>query len=128
MAMMAPMTALVHFVPWLDASDDSIAVRIGGKLFKYHVSMTITNPDIVHVDVGLSGAVILTQHPFMVDIESLPVKVSEFSSGPFPIEPLTCVTITKRILGISNWRIQTPMQLKRYIESFPCIEGVYQIG
>jgi hypothetical protein len=32
-------------------------------------------------------------------------------------EPLTCVTVIKRILGIRDWRIQTPKQLKRYLDA-----------
>lgn len=34
---------------------------------------------------------------------------------PFPFGPTTCVTLAKAILGVNDWRVQTPLALKRWV-------------
>lgn len=36
--------------------------------------------------------------------------------GYIPFGLLTCVTVAKAVLGLSDWRIQTPQSLLRYLE------------
>lgn len=42
-----------------------------------------------------------------------------------PIEPATCVTLVKRVLGIHRMRVQTPWQLYRYLHRIK-VAGVRQ--
>lgn len=125
---MAPMRALILFDKWTVEPGDRWWVKLGGRLFKYHVRLSTFTPAHIAIDVGLSGAILHTDAWIQPACLVLPVDVNRITNGPFGIELFTCVTMTKRVLGITNWRIQTPMQLKRYIESLPYKNGAYQLG
>jgi len=61
-----------------------------------------------------------------IDIEDLPSLVDNLTCiveyniliNPYKkqnIEPITCVTIIKKLIGLKNIFIQTPLQLKKYL-------------
>lgn len=53
------------------------------------------------------------------------IKVEKFHRRRYiPFGMFTCVTIVKSILGVHDWRIQTPEQLLKYLER----EGALIIG
>lgn len=96
-----------------------------GSIFKYHVMAGIHYPEspdaVVVLDPQISGLHVyaITADSFKRDAEglrfdySITVDVDQDESNFSWIEPLTCVTVLKRLIGLKKFWIWTPKQLLR---------------
>ena len=89
--------------------------------FQYHVAVLIMWPDVpVFVQPAWTGIKAFAPHPdrahWLYDgaaADVIVVTVDLEKRERFDIDILTCVNVVKRIIGLHDWRVQTPRQLLR---------------
>ena len=112
----------VYFARWQPQDDYRVWHRMACWLWGYHVSaLVMTEAGSVYVQPGWRGIrvfpVSVRFAGFMCpeeDVEDVVVVEAQWGASPmFGFDILTCVSVVKRILGIRDWRVQTPRQLHR---------------
>lgn len=99
-----------------------------GKLFGHVILWrNITAISCVRIEPTLEGLLVVPYNANVNDfMESLGkdfktyiwrTKIEDFTQKRYFLEPFTCVSVAKQLLGIKKWWIMTPKQLERYIIS-----------
>jgi len=114
----------VYFIP-MPPQADFIGEALR-RLFKYHVAALIMWPECpVFVQPQWSG--LLAYKPSADKAHLLGDAPAEYvvtvtaridSRERFGPDILTCVNVVKRIIGLRDWRVQTPRQLLRALRRF----------
>lgn len=97
---------LVYTDGWLWFGHVHIVLRTPNSWVKINQNMAYTDVDVVPLgwDLNMEGEV----HPFIIDV---PIEQKRYGIGAY-----SCVQQIKSILGITEWWICTPKQLKRYMK------------
>jgi hypothetical protein len=122
-------TAIILWGDWKSRSEGATWFSLLlGWLFKYHVSVVIFyegNQDVgIVIDPRIAGMDVypVTRERLIDEILSdrithhKTVPVTMFADNMHSwIEPMSCVTVVKRIIGLRSFWMLTPKQLHRYI-------------
>jgi hypothetical protein len=122
------MRVTVAFERWGDSPN--WINKIVGFFVRYHVLLTLKYPDndkvCIVVDPQITG---MRVYPAYIDEVDAELRTMRFHSWyeigveqePVQfswLEPMTCVTIAKRVLGINKFWVLTPRQLMRELKRY----------
>jgi hypothetical protein len=94
------MKVTVMMEPWVAGVADSWIVRLVRWWSKYHVFAVLDLTERMR------------HHPVIVDWVELNIDTPVEERFHW-FEPLTCVTVVKRLIGLNEWWVMTPKQLMK---------------
>lgn len=121
------MIVTVMMEPWTSTEFDGLVIRLTRWLTKYHIFAVIDYgyEEVFIFDPSITGLRIQPVYRATVDnlcgsgriVDTVEVTCGTMVRARFHwFEPLTCVTMVKRLVGLNDWRVWTPRQLMKRLK------------